>query len=200
MSVARGGRFISGDSVQTAFAFRNDFCLAPDHRRNNCVILLFFFSSFLLNEYRSISRSFPILFFLFNFYFISIFLFIYNFLKFSVVFSNGFPNFLDRFIFGRGKLGVGAKVGLLWSLTPLGFLPRLNKFPRRKRFTSNEWTRSHFHFFYLLLPSDTVTRRALIMRGVKRLSCDTSTLMYPAWKPRSESKDEDPSFQFLLFI
>lgn len=33
MSVARGGRFISGDSVQTAFAFRNDFCLAPDHRR-----------------------------------------------------------------------------------------------------------------------------------------------------------------------
>lgn len=146
--------------------------------------------------------SFPANFifpFLFNFYFIPIFLFNpLQFLRTQCRNSACFSNFLDRFIFGWGK----GRWSESWTpiVTPLGFLPRLKKFPRRKRFTSNEWTRSHFHFFYLLLPSDTVTRRALIMRGVKRLSCDTSTLTYPARKPRSESKDEDPRLRSIFRI
>lgn len=146
--------------------------------------------------------SFPANFifpFLFNFYFIPIFLFNPSqFLRTQCRNSACFSNFLDRFIFGWGK----GRWSESWTpiVTPLGFLPRLKKFPRRKRFTSNEWTRSHFHFFYLLLPSDTVTRRALIMRGVKRLSCDTSTLTYPARKPRSESKDEDPRLRSIFRI
>lgn len=146
--------------------------------------------------------SFPANFifpFLFNFYFIPIFLFNPSqFLRTQCRNSACFSNFLDRFIFGWGK----ERWSESWTpiVTPLGFLPRLKKFPRRKRFTSNEWTRSHFHFFYLLLPSDTVTRRALIMRGVKRLSCDTSTLTYPARKPRSESKDEDPRLRSIFRI
>lgn len=146
--------------------------------------------------------SFPANFifpFLFNFYFIPIFLFNpLQFLRTQCRNSACFSNFFDRFIFGWGK----GRWSESWTpiVTPLGFLPRLKKFPRRKRFTSNEWTRSHFHFFYLLLPSDTVTRRALIMRGVKRLSCDTSTLTYPARKPRSESKDEDPRLRSIFRI
>lgn len=146
--------------------------------------------------------SFPANFifpFLFNFYFIPIFLFNpLQFLRTQCRNSACFSNFFDRFIFGWGK----GRWSESWTpiVTPLGFLPRLKKFPRRKRFTSNEWTRSHFHFFYLLLPSDTVTRRALIMRGVKRLSCDTSMLMYPARKPRSESKDEDPRLRSIFRI
>lgn len=146
--------------------------------------------------------SFPANFifpFLFNFYFIPIFLFNPSqFLRTQCRNSACFSNFFDRFIFGWGK----GRWSESWTpiVTPLGFLPRLKKFPRRKRFTSNEWTRSHFHFFYLLLPSDTVTRRALIMRGVKRLSCDTSTLTYPARKPRSESKDEDPRLRSIFRI
>lgn len=146
--------------------------------------------------------SFPANFifpFLFNFYFIPIFLFNpLQFLRTQCRNSACFSNFFDRFIFGWGK----GRWSESWTpiVTPLGFLPRLKKFPRRKRFTSNEWTRSHFHFFYLLLPSDTVTRRALIMRGVKRLSCDTSTLTYPARKPRSETKDEDPRLRSIFRI
>lgn len=147
--------------------------------------------------------SFPANFifpFLFNFYFRNP-IFLFNplqFLRTQCRNSACFSNFFDRFIFGWGK----GRWSESWTpiVTPLGFLPRLKKFPRRKRFTSNEWTRSHFHFFYLLLPSDTVTRRALIMRGVKRLSCDTSMLMYPARKPRSESKDEDPRLRSIFRI
>lgn len=74
--------------------------------------------------------------------------------------------------------------------TPLGILPRLKKSSDEEKIHLERVNSILFSLFLSLpLPSDTVTRRVLIMRGVKRLPCDTWPLMYPAWKPRSESKD-----------
>lgn len=199
MSVARGGRFISGDSVQTAFAFRNDFCLAPDHRRNNCVILLFFFlPSFLMNIDPSLVLS--------QFYF-----------SYLIFISSPFSYL---FIISWNSVSFFRTVSQISSIA--SYLAEESLALERKLDSSDPWLPWVFFLGWTSFQGGKDSPRTSELDPIftfstfcchpirwqgERWSCvawNDSLATLPRlcipWKPRSESKDEDPSFQFLLFI